>query len=251
MKKDVKTLLIGLPETSERIAEQLARFGIKPEIIPVVKVKMNWKEVRRLRTLFESGFRPEVTIFTSKTAATIISTHIPEILRDATYLLAIGPGTASQLEKFGRQRVGTPSRHSSQGLIDRLLGMPGETSLALYCSSDVNPVLERFIKERFENGSIFKLYSIETSHDGIRRLRTLISSHPSQQFVIVLTSQSCAKALLNLRAILGRDGIMFSAISERVAREAGRLGLKIFHTFKGRDIRRYSVSLAKYISSIQ
>ncbi|MDW8044982.1 MAG: uroporphyrinogen-III synthase, partial [Nitrososphaerota archaeon] len=84
-------------------------------------------------------FKPDLSIFTSKTAVKVVFDLISEAWECArSYSIAIGFGTASLLKSLGVRSVDLPSKHNSEGLIQLLKGLSYKSIVVLYCSKNVN-----------------------------------------------------------------------------------------------------------------
>ncbi|MCX8191645.1 MAG: uroporphyrinogen-III synthase, partial [Nitrososphaerales archaeon] len=221
------------------------------KVIPIVRVCIDHNEIMLARKIFQSKFKPDLSIFTSKTAVKVVFDLISEAWECArSYSIAIGFGTASLLKSLGVRSVDLPNTHNSEGLIQLLKGLSYKSIVVLYCSKNVNPILEGFIKDKFENSHIFKLYSVEESMEGLERMIKLFKSDNSQTYLLILTSIKIVQTLSKALDHVQLNNVIFSALSKRIANEAERLGFHIPHLSDTGRIDDYYESLRGFIKSL-
>jgi len=252
MDRRIVVILPGTRDTSKHIVKYLRDLDVEFKIIPVINVKINYDEIESARRVFSLGFNPEINVFTSKTAVKVVRKFLPEAWRHAEkHSLAIGPGTASLLRKLGIMKVEYPEEHSSKGLVKYLVDLPCSTTLAVYCSSEVDFRFERFIKDYFEQSYLWKLYSLSEKNTSMKKIIEFIIRNQHRIYIIVITS-------LKILQIFSRENELFtkyrnvflSVISKRLMNEALHLGLKVDHYSSINNIREYYIQLRKYISDL-
>lgn len=241
----------GTPETSRNIAGYLRDLDIEIKIIPVIRVEVDWEEVERARKLFSSKIEIDLSIFTSKTAVRIVKSYIPEAWKHVEKrALAIGPGTASLLKSLEVNNVEISEKHSSIGLIEMISGKPHNTRVSLYCSKNVNKILEEFIAKNFIESQVFKLYNTIEQKKNIQKLVDLVESDSSSTFLIVVSSLQVLSILSKEEKLQLTQNIIYSAISRRIYEEAGKLNFKISHIPQTEKISEYYIILRKYIETL-
>ncbi|MEM0079146.1 MAG: uroporphyrinogen-III synthase [Nitrososphaerota archaeon] len=251
MARKITVILPTTLETSRNIARYLRGLDIEVRVMPVVKVEVDWGEVERARKLFSLNIEVDLTIFTSKTAVRIVREHLPEAWKHVEkHALAIGPGTASLLESLGVKRVEIPTEHSSKGLISVLSRTINIGRLILYCSKDVNMLLEEFIKEKFRESIIFKLYSIGELSENVKKIAGLVGSDNSKIFIIIISSMRVLRSLLSKRELLDAKNVIYSVFSKRLLEEAERRGVCIHHYPETHDLKNYYLDLRRYINRL-
>ncbi|MEM3819516.1 MAG: uroporphyrinogen-III synthase [Nitrososphaerota archaeon] len=251
MARKITVILPTTVETSRNIARHLKGLDIEVIIMPIIKAEIDWGEVERARNFFSSNIEVDMTVFTSKTAVEIVKEHIIEAWKHVEkYALAIGPGTASLLKSLGVRKVETPVEHSSKGLINILSKTIGISQLVLYCSKDVNALLEEFIKEKFPESIIFKLYSISELSENVKKIVGLVRSDNSKNFIIILSSMRILRSLLSERELLEARNVFFSVFSKRLLEEAERRGVHIHHCPEANDLKNYYLDLREYINKL-
>lgn len=252
MHEKLIVILIGMVGTSESIIKKLKDLDVRIKLIPVIDVDVDYNEVALIRRLFSSKFKPNLSVFTSKTAVKIVFNLIPEAWECAkSHAIAIGSGTASLLKTLNVQLVDLPTKHNSEGLIQLLKIFSRNNTIALYCSKEVNPILEEFIKKNFKNSYIFKLYGINESKNGVKYVSELIKSDPSKMYLIILTSFKIVQILPKIFHNLPLHNVIFSALSERIANEAKKLGFHISHLSNSDKIDDYYKSLREYVRTFK
>ena len=250
MDRRLVVVLPGTRDTSRNIVKHLRDLDIEFMIIPVIDVEIDHAEVESARRAFSSGFTPDISVFTSKTAVKIVRKIIPDAWKYAEMRsLAIGPGTASLLKRLGAENVEAPEKHSSEGLIEFLLKIQKNSSLSLYCSKHVNLQLEEFIKESFRSFHIFKLYTIRENRENLKKLIEHVDSFPGKLFIIVLTSLKVLKVLSDGK-LLSAQNIVYSVMSRRLLSEALKLNLPIYHGFSASDVNLYYENLRSLIKKL-
>lgn len=252
MGRSIVIILPGTPGTSRNIARHLRDLDVEVKIIPVVDVKIHHEEVKSACKVFSSGFTPDISIFTSKTAVKIVKRLIPEAWRYAEkYSIAIGPGTASLIRKLGGMKVEYPREHSSEGLVKYLINLPNLIKPAVYCSSEVNTLLEQFLRKHFNEFCLWKLYSLFEKAVSMKKIIELVRTRFEKTYVIVITSLKILKIISREAELLARhENLFFSLISKRLVEEASRLGLRIDHSSSTNNITEYYVELKKYIKDL-
>ena len=252
MDRNIVVVLPGTHDSSRNIARYLRDLDIDVKIIPVICIEVNQNEVESAYRAFYSGFTPDVSIFTSKTAVKIVKKLIPEAWRYAKrYSIAIGPGTASLIRRLGGSRVKYPQEHSSEGLIKYLINLPDSIRIAAYCSSEVNILLENFLKEYFKELYLWKLYTLSEKATSINEMVDLFKTSIGGIFLIVITSSKILRIISREAESITKHGnVFFSVISKRLAEEASRLGLKIDHSSSTNNIIGYYDELRKYINHL-
>ncbi|MCF8884962.1 MAG: uroporphyrinogen-III synthase [Nitrososphaerota archaeon] len=252
MDRSIVVILPGTLDTSRNIVRYLRDLDIEIKMIPILRVKINRDEIKAAQKIFSSGFTPDVSIFTSKTAVKIVKKLIPVAWRCAKkYSIAIGPGTASLIRKLGGLEVKHPQEHSSEGLMKYLINFPESIRLAAYCSSEVNMSLENFLKEYFKDVCLWKLYTLSEETASVKEIVDLVGTSAGRTYLIVITSLKILKIISREVDLLTKYGnVFFSAISKRLAREASRLGLKINHLSSTNNIIEYYNELRQYIENL-
>lgn len=252
MDRRIVVVLPGTRDTSKNITKYLRDLDVEFKIIPIIDVKIDYDEIESARRVFLSGFTPEISVFTSKTAVKTVKKLLPEAWKHAEkHSLAIGPGTASLLKKLGIVKVEYPEEHSSEGLVKYLVDLPYSTTLVVYCSSEVNFRFERFIRDYFKQSYLWKLYSLSEKNTSMKKIVEFIGRDHYKTYIIVVTS-------LKILQIISRENELFtkyrnvflSVISKRLINEALHLGLKVDHYSSINNIREYYIELRKYISDL-
>lgn len=249
MDRKIIVILPGTRDTSRNIARYLRGLDVEIKIMPVIDVKVNYDEVEQARRVFSSGFKPDISIFTSKTAVKIVKKLIPDAWKYAEkYSIAIGPGTANLLRRLGGKRIEYPEEHSSKGLIKHLADVPESITLAGYCSTDVNHLLEEFIVDYFKESYLWKLYSLSEKTVYVEKLIELVRKQIEKTFVIVVTSLKVLTVISGKSELLTKHGnVFFSVISRRLVEEASRLRLNVDHFSSTDNVREYYLELKRYI----
>ncbi len=245
-------ILPGTRDTSRNIIKYLRDLDIEFKIIPIINVMIDYDEVESVRKAFSSGFTPYISLFTSKTAVKIVKKFIPEAWKNAEkYSLAIGPGTASLLRRLGVVKIEYPREHSSEGLIKYLVDLPYLTALAVYCSSQVNSQLERFVKEYFKHSYLWKLYTLSDKNKSMKKIVEFIRRDQDKMYIIVVTSLKILKVLSRENELFTKyRNVFLSVISKRLRDEAVNLGLKVDHYPSTNNITEYYIELRKYVSEL-
>jgi len=250
MDRRLVVVLPGTRDTSRNIVKHLKDLDIEFMMIPVIDVEIDHAEVESARRAFSSGFTPDISVFTSKTAVKVVKKFIPEAWKHAEKrLLAIGPGTASLLKRLGAENVEVPEKHSSEGLINFLSNIMKNSSLALYCSKYVNLHLEEFIKENFDSFRIFKLYTIIEKEENLEKLIKHVKSCSGKFYIIIVTSLKILK-ILSEEKLLSAQNIVYSVMSRRLLSEALKLNLPICHEFSASDLNLYYENLRSFIKKL-
>lgn len=247
----ITVILPGTRGTSRNIAKYLGGLNVDVKMIPVIDIEIDYDEVESARKIVSSGLRPEISIFTSKTAVKIVRSLIPEAWRYAEkYSLAIGLGTYSLLRRLGAYKVELPEEQSSTGLIEFLSKMPRRCSLALYCSKHVNARLEGFIKENFDIFCINKLYTITENRGNVEKLIELVKASSEKTYLIVVTCLNILKIFSKEEELLSSRNIIYSVMSGRLLEEASRLKLPVHHSFSGTNVKLYYEDLSSYVGDL-
>jgi len=250
MGRRIVVVLPGTRDTSRNIIKYLRGLDVEFKVIPIIDVKIDHGEVEEAQKAFSSGFTPDVSVFTSKTAVKVVKKLIPEAWKHAEkHSLAIGPGTASLLRKLGAENVEVPKKHSSEGLIEFLSNISKNSYLALYCSKYVTLHLEEFIKEHFDSSHIFKLYTILKKGENLEKLIEHVRLCSGRLFIIVVTSLKVLK-ILSEEKILSAQNIVYSVMSRRLLSEALKLNLPIYHGFSASDVNLYYENLRSLIKKL-
>jgi len=248
MDRRVVIVLPGTRDTSKNIIKYLRDLDVEFKIIPVINVKINYDEVESARRAFSSGFTPEISVFTSKTAVKIVKKLLPEAWKHAEkHSLAIGPGTASLLEISGAENVEVPEMHSSEGLIKLLSKMSKNCSLALYSSKHVSQRLEEFIMESFYSFRILKLYTIVENRENVEKLIEHVRSYPENVYIIVVTCLKILEILSREKELLSAENIVYSIISKRLLSEALKIKLPVHYNFSINTVNQYYETLRSFI----
>jgi uroporphyrinogen-III synthase len=229
----MKLIVLGTEETAQRLRKMLNCIDV--EVFELIDTAFVPEAIESVRSCLKK-MKPDISVFTSKSAVKYIWELVPEAAEVAGKCsLAIGPGTAESLFKRGVKNVLIPKRNSSKGIVDFLNSFNG--SAFIYSSDRVDHSIEELCGERF---LLFKVYRLIPKVDRARDLLSVVSDGD----FILLTSASVLEALLTIKDDLLRRNVRIAAISRRIAEKTVNTIGRIDLFYDGDDMS----GLSKFLS---
>lgn len=233
----MKVAFTGLPDTTARLSSGFRREDVL--CIPLIRPARLPASLKLLRALAKELYRFDAVAFTSKTAVRLALRAAPRLRRFKGRIIALGPGTSSELAKHGILSPLVPETHSSEALVSFVKGVVGYGRVLALCSRH-SPL----VKDRPQGWTVLPLYTLTLDWRAWARLMALAGTGDC---AIVVTSARAAQALLRFPQALRHAKIL--AISERVGQVLRRGGLAPAWVYQGRDMALFPQALKEALLS--
>lgn len=231
----MKLIVLGTADTAQRIKKMLNCIDV--EVLELIDTAAIPEAIDKVRSCLRK-VKPDISVFTSKSAVKYIWELVPDAAEAAKRLsLAIGPGTAESLLRRGASNVIIPEKNSSEGIVDFLNSFDGNAFI--YSSDRVNSRIEKLCNERF---FLFKIYRIIPKVDRAGNLLRILSDGD----FILLTSASILEALLTIKDDLLKRNVKIVAISRRIAEKAVNIMGRVDLTYEKDNMS----GLGEFLSSL-
>ena len=229
-----KRILITRPgDQAEELIARLNTLGAEPILFPTIRIvpPKSWEEVDKA---IDSLLTYDTIIFTSVNGVKKFFQRLQEKGKDSgsfgkATICAIGPSTASEIEKFNLRADIVPEKFQAEFVVDSLErhGIAGKRFL-LPRAEKAREVLPDEIKKRRGHIDVVTVYRTTKGEGNVEEVRELFQKGSID--VITFTSSSTVNNFVDL---LGKEsiaelinGCVVAAIGPITAETAGPLGIK-------------------------
>jgi len=262
-----KTVAITRPaQQASELAEMISSLGGKPFIVPTVEINP-----LRDRQLLESFIRRVVegqidyAVFMSVNAVKgLIDTSEILGLRSGlitmlkkVFVIAIGPKTKAELEKYEINVNLVPTRYSSEGIIECLRHLSLSTkTLAILRAKEAGSYLRKEIEKMGANVLEVPVYESTIPSDNSSVLKLIDGLLKKEVDVVTFSSPSAARNLFKVAEDHGlanrlrerlNESVVVTAIGPATKKALEELGIKVAVMPKEYTIKAMIEALAHYL----
>lgn len=224
----LRVLVPRPPHQASELAERLREAGAEPLAFPLIRIEPLPVDLTRVRAVLTETW--EWVIFTSANGVAAFAHHLLEAGLDwrslaGARLAAIGPGTARALQECKLRPDFVPSRAIAESLAEELPDICPGARVLLPRAKEARDVLPEILAGKGARVEALPVYRTLPEEEGAAALTAALKE--DQVDVVVLTSSSTARALVEAVGLEPLRRCAIASIGPITSQTARELGLEI------------------------